>query len=278
MEIGDAFPSFVLPDEDGIPFDGSRLAGHRYVMFFYPKDGSQGCTREASEFSARIGEFFEAGVSVIGVSKDSSSSHRRFIDRNDLKIKLLSDRDHSLMDATGVWGPKISYGKETLGTRRTTFVVGPDGKVEASWRVAKVAGHVDEVLSFVLSNPRSRQFPIHRPQDISRIGDEADVGIAVDGGMGVLVDRYDPGGSRSPCHMLGGSGYTEGDIEVWGDGAAGQPHLTRPRHPSLLDQCSGAYDSRIHSGRDRFRDLYERSVAYAVAESYQDATPFDIRD
>lgn len=151
MEVGDKFPEFSLADENGEVMDSSFLDGIRYVIYFYPKDNTPGCTTEAVDFSANIAKFMLRNIPVIGVSKDSSESHRRFIEKNQLKVKLLSDPEHELMEKVGAWGTKVSYGKETVGTIRSTFVVGKDGRVEAAWRNVKVAGHADKVLTTALS-------------------------------------------------------------------------------------------------------------------------------
>ena len=151
MEVGDSSPAFRLKDENGEDLDSTTLEGIRYVIYFYPKDNTPGCTKEAEEFSASIAQFMLRNIPVIGVSKDSSESHRRFIDGHQLKVKLLSDPDHELMEKVGAWGTKVSYGKETVGTIRSTFIVGKDGRVEALWRNVKVAGHVEKVLSCAVS-------------------------------------------------------------------------------------------------------------------------------
>jgi peroxiredoxin Q/BCP len=151
MEAGEKFPAFVLQDENGDTFDSKTLAGKRYVIYFYPRDNTGGCTREAVAFSENKDAFDALGIPVIGVSKDSVASHRKFIDSKGLKIKLLSDPDHKLLEEAGAWGTKIMYGKETTGTIRSTFIVGADGKVEAAWKKVKVDGHVDKVLEKVKS-------------------------------------------------------------------------------------------------------------------------------
>lgn len=156
MEVGDRFPEFRLKDENGEELDSSSLDGVRYVIYFYPKDNTPGCTKEAEEFSASIGQFMMRNIPVIGVSKDSVKSHRRFIDKHQLRVKLLSDPDHELMEKVGAWGTKVSYGKETVGTIRSTFIVGRDGTVEAAWRNVKVNGHVDKVLACAVSCAKSK--------------------------------------------------------------------------------------------------------------------------
>ncbi|MBQ7405405.1 MAG: peroxiredoxin [Candidatus Methanomethylophilaceae archaeon] len=151
MDVGDRFPDFVLLDEDGKEFDSRTLEGIRYVIYFYPKDGTAGCLREAQDFTANIKKFMVRNMPVIGVSKDSPESHRKFINKNGLMLKLLSDPDHVLLEAVGAWGKKMMYGKEVEGTIRSTFIVGKDGIVEAAWTKVKVDGHVDNVVATAAS-------------------------------------------------------------------------------------------------------------------------------
>ncbi|MBO4568658.1 MAG: peroxiredoxin, partial [Candidatus Methanomethylophilaceae archaeon] len=124
MDTGDVFPHFVLKDENGDQFDSDSLKGTRYLVFFYSKDNTAGCTKEAVEFTGLLDDFSAKGIKIIGVSKDSPESHKRFIESKGLKMKLLSDPDHSLMEAVGAWGKKMNYGKEVVGTIRSTFLVG----------------------------------------------------------------------------------------------------------------------------------------------------------
>lgn len=158
MDVGDRFPAFRLMDEDGMEFDSSFLEGMRYVIYFYPKDNTAGCTREAEEFSAAFPRLTMRNIPVIGVSKDSSASHRRFIDSKGLKVKLLSDPDHLLMEQVGAWGEKKMYGKVVEGTIRSTFIIGRDGRIEAVWRNVKVAGHVEKVVEKALSLSKNHSF------------------------------------------------------------------------------------------------------------------------
>ena len=151
MEVGDRFPDFVLQDENGEVFDSKQLEGVRYVIYFYPKDNTGGCTREAQAFTEMLPQFMMRNIPVIGVSKDSVASHRKFIDSKELRIKLLSDPEHKLLEASGAWGTKVMYGKETTGNIRSTFIVGKDGKVEAAWKKVKVDGHVEKVLEKAIS-------------------------------------------------------------------------------------------------------------------------------
>lgn len=151
LDVGDLFPHFILPDENGETFDSKYLEGIRYIVYFYPKDNTSGCTKEAQTFNEVYTKLMIRNVPVIGISKDSPESHRKFIAKNDLKFKLLSDSDHTLMEQVGAWGKKMMYGKEVEGTIRSTFIIGKDGKVEACWYKVKVDGHADTVYSTVKS-------------------------------------------------------------------------------------------------------------------------------
>lgn len=148
MEVGDRFPDFVLPDENGEDFDSKMLNGVRYVIYFYPKDNTSGCTKEAIGFNDIYPKLMIRNVPIIGVNADSAASHTKFREKYGLKIKLLTDKDHSLMEKIGVWGIK-SAGKE--GIIRSTFVVGKDGNIEACWYKVKVDGHVETVYETLKS-------------------------------------------------------------------------------------------------------------------------------
>lgn len=151
MEVGEKFPDFVLPDENGQTFDSKLLDGIRHVVYFYPKDSTAGCTQEAVDFTGIYQKMMIRNVPIIGISRDSAESHRKFIEKNDLKIKLLTDKDHELMSKVGAWGIKKMYGKESEGVIRSTFLIGKDGNIEAVWHNVKVKGHVDAVYETVRS-------------------------------------------------------------------------------------------------------------------------------
>ena len=151
MDVGDKFPEFALADENGEVFDSKMLEGIRYIIYFYSKDNTTGCTKEAVEFTANFPRLMMRNIPIIGVSKDSSKSHRNFIDKQQLKVKLLSDPDHVLMEAAGVWQLKKNYGKEYMGAVRSTFIVGKDGVVEAAWKNVKVADHAQKVTDKALA-------------------------------------------------------------------------------------------------------------------------------
>jgi peroxiredoxin Q/BCP len=151
MDKGDRFPSFILFDENGEEFNSALLDGLRFVIYFYPKDGTPGCTQEAMDFSSLYPKFMLRNIPVIGVSKDSAAMHKKFKEKNSLKIKLLSDPEQDLLKKAGAWGTKTLYGKEVHGTIRSTFIVGKDGIIEAAWTGVKVPGHAEKVLEKAIS-------------------------------------------------------------------------------------------------------------------------------
>ena len=145
MQAGEKFPDFKLPDENGDMVDSKFLNGIRYIIYFYPKDNTSGCTTEAKDFSAIADSLMIKNVPIFGVSRDSAQSHRNFIEKQGLKIKLLTDKDHELMAKVGAWGMKKMYGKDVEGVIRSTFIIGKDGTVEAAWHAVKVKDHVQAV-------------------------------------------------------------------------------------------------------------------------------------
>ena len=151
MQTGDKFPDFVLTDENGDVFDSKLLNGVRYIIYFYPKDNTSGCTTEAKDFSEIADKLMIRNVPIFGVSRDSAKSHTNFIAKQGLKIKLLTDRDHELMAKVGAWGMKKMYGKDVEGVIRSTFIVGKDGTVEGAWHAVKVNGNVETVYETVKS-------------------------------------------------------------------------------------------------------------------------------
>jgi peroxiredoxin Q/BCP len=136
--VGDNAPAFSLPDENGNPVSLGDFAGKWLVLYFYPKDNTSGCTKEARDFTERLQTFSELNAVVIGVSRDSAETHRRFIEKHELGISLLSDPEHRVHKAYGAWGLKKNYGKETMGVIRSTFLISPEGKIAAKWEKVKV--------------------------------------------------------------------------------------------------------------------------------------------
>ena len=142
---GDAAPSFELDDQAGASLSSAELDGKPYVLYFYPKDDTPGCTTQACGFRDALPDFKKLGVRVIGVSPDSSSSHERFVAKYSLPFTLLSDPDKTLSAAYGVWAKKQNYGREYMGVVRSTFLIDADGVVQKTWRSVKVNGHVEQV-------------------------------------------------------------------------------------------------------------------------------------
>lgn len=147
-DIGDSIPPMALTRPDGSSVSAADYEGTAWVLYFYPKDDTTGCTKEAQEFSAQMAAFDAAGVQVLGVSKDPPKKHVKFIEKYALTVPLASDAEtDGLAEAMGVWIEKSMYGKKYMGMDRSTFLIGKDGKVVRVWRKVKVAGHVDEVLA-----------------------------------------------------------------------------------------------------------------------------------
>ncbi len=148
---GKAAPPFTLAGSDGKTHSLREYAGKTVVIYFYPKDNTPGCTKEACGFRDMKPHLDQLGIVLLGVSKDSLTSHDRFIADFGLPFVLLSDPEASMMKAYGAYGEKVQYGKKTMGTIRSTVVIGPDGKVVRHWpKVAKAETHPAEVLEFLL--------------------------------------------------------------------------------------------------------------------------------
>jgi peroxiredoxin Q/BCP len=142
---GDRAPDFTLPDEEGVEVSSADLAGKPYVLYFYPKDDTPGCTTEACGFRDALPDFETIGVRVIGVSPDSAASHQRFRAKYELPFTLLSDTEKALSSAYGAWALKKNYGREYMGVVRSTFLVDAGGVIRNVWRGVKVNGHVEKV-------------------------------------------------------------------------------------------------------------------------------------
>lgn len=149
LEIGDKAPAFTLPTDGGGKVSLSELKGKPVVLYFYPKDDTSGCTKEATEFSAAKAKFDKLGAVVIGCSRDTVASHEKFKTKHKLKLTLGADETGKVTDSYGVWGEKSLYGRKYMGIERATFLIGPDGRIAALWRKVKVPGHVEAVLEAV---------------------------------------------------------------------------------------------------------------------------------
>jgi len=149
INVGDKAPDFTRPTDGGSKLSLSAFRDRPVVLYFYPKDDTSGCTKEAIGFRDSLAEFEAAGASVVGVSKDSVSRHDKFKTKHELNFPLISDEDGTLCEAYGTWVEKSMYGRKYMGIERATFLIGPDGVIRNVWRKVKVPGHVDEVLAAV---------------------------------------------------------------------------------------------------------------------------------
>jgi peroxiredoxin Q/BCP len=145
MEVGDKAPAISVTASDGTELN-LAAPGLPLVLYFYPKDDTSGCTREAQDFTALAGDYKNAGVRVIGVSRDPMKKHEKFIGKYSLAVPLVSDEDGRISDAFATWVQKSMYGRKYMGMERSTFLIGPDGRVLRAWRKVKVPGHAAEVL------------------------------------------------------------------------------------------------------------------------------------
>lgn len=145
--VGSKAPDFQLPDHTGKTVSLSQLAGKNVVLYFYPKDDTPGCTREACHFRDEHSALQKAGAVVLGVSPDGTASHQKFATKYSLPFPLLSDTEHKVADAYGVWGEKSLYGRKFIGLTRATFLIDAQGNVKHVWPKVKVDGHVAQVLS-----------------------------------------------------------------------------------------------------------------------------------
>jgi len=147
IDVGDMAPDVAFDLGEGKPGRASDWRGHKLVIYFYPKDDTPGCTKEAQGFTELAADFAADGTIVIGISKDSVASHVKFAGKYGLQLLLGSDGDGSVCDAFGVWVEKSMYGKKYMGIERATFLIAADGKIARVWRKVKVAGHPAEVLA-----------------------------------------------------------------------------------------------------------------------------------
>jgi len=145
---GDKVPALKTRLSDGTDLDLSS-PGQPLVLYFYPKDDTSGCTKEAQDFTELAGAFAKAGAKVVGLSRDPMKKHDKFIAKYELKVPLASDEDGAISDAFGTWVEKSMYGRKYMGMERSTLLIGKDGRVLKAWRKVKVPGHAAEVLKAV---------------------------------------------------------------------------------------------------------------------------------
>jgi peroxiredoxin Q/BCP len=146
LAAGDKAPAFTLPDQSGKPVSLKDFRGSPVVVYFYPRDDTPGCTKEACQFNDNLSAFKKAKVAVVGISADPAAKHRAFRSKYGLKFPLLTDEDHKVGAAYGAWGEKTLYGKKSVGVIRSTFLVSPTGKIERAWYHVKADGHAAKVL------------------------------------------------------------------------------------------------------------------------------------
>ena len=143
---GTKAPDFTLPGDNGEKIKLSALKGHPVVVYFYPKDDTPGCTKEAIAFTGLLPEFEKLGAAIIGISPDSVAAHDKFIAKHELGIRLAADENKKVVEKYGVWVEKSMYGRKYMGVERSTFLVDAKGKIARIWRKVKVAGHAEAVL------------------------------------------------------------------------------------------------------------------------------------
>lgn len=151
LKVGDPAPTVTLPRDGGEMVNLGDLKGQQIVLYFYPRDDTSGCTKEAIGFTENVQAFQDAGAVIYGVSKDTVKKHDKFVAKHSLGIPLLSDEDGDVCERFGVWVEKSMYGKTYMGIERATFLIGTDGNIAQIWRKVKVAGHVEAVLDTVQS-------------------------------------------------------------------------------------------------------------------------------
>jgi len=146
LKVGDPAPDFVLSDQDGRQHKLSQYRGQPVVLYFYSKDDTSGCTKEACSFRDNFAELKKAGIVVLGVSIDDEKSHRKFIDKYSLPFTLLADTDKEVIEKYGVWVEKSMYGKKYFGTERKTFLIDTEGKISYIYEKVKPENHAEEIL------------------------------------------------------------------------------------------------------------------------------------
>ena len=149
LEAGDTAPDFELQDQDGKTHRLQDYRGKTVVLYFYPRDNTPGCTKQACEFRDRHAEIGEEGAVVLGVSSDSAASHTKFREKHDLPFPLLVDEDTAVSTEYGAWGEKTLYGRKSIGMTRSTFVIGPDGVLTKVWKRARAVGNAGAVLKLL---------------------------------------------------------------------------------------------------------------------------------
>jgi thioredoxin-dependent peroxiredoxin len=153
LKPGNKVPAFAIKDENGNLLSNKSISGQRVVLYFYPKDDTPGCTKEACSFRDNLPKFGKLNIPVFGISADDEKAHSKFIKKYDLNFSLLADVDHAVCDAFGTWVEKSMYGKKYFGIQRSTFLIGADGKIEKVWEKVSPEFHAREILDYLSGNP-----------------------------------------------------------------------------------------------------------------------------
>jgi peroxiredoxin Q/BCP len=159
VNLNDKIPKFCLRNQNNIAICNTDYRGSWLVLYFYPKDNTPGCTLEARNFTYYENDFTKLKTKVVGISPDSCDSHRKFSDKHNLTVTLLSDPDHKVLEQFNVWKPKKLYGKEFLGVIRTTFLIDPKGTIRYIWKKVKVPGHIEEVIEKIKEIQQNERGP-----------------------------------------------------------------------------------------------------------------------
>ncbi len=145
VKVGDKAPLFCLLDKDENEICLKNFIGKWVILYFYPKDNTKGCTIEAIDFTAQLSDFSKLGAVVLGISPDSVSSHQKFTDKHELKVQLLSDTEHIVLEKYGIWQEKSMYGRTYFGVVRSTILLNPEGRIAEVWEKVRVTNHVENV-------------------------------------------------------------------------------------------------------------------------------------
>lgn len=162
LTIGATAPDFHLNNEEGKTISNAGLEGQRFVLYFYPKDDTPGCTKQACGFRENLPAFNKLNVPVFGISADDEKTHGKFVKKYNLNFSLLADPEHSICDAFGVWVEKNMYGKKYFGIQRSTFIIGSDGKIEQVWAKVSPETHAEEVLAYLNAGSAKKTSPVKK--------------------------------------------------------------------------------------------------------------------
>ncbi|HNV84257.1 MAG TPA: thioredoxin-dependent thiol peroxidase [Arenimonas sp.] len=162
LTIGSTAPGFNLKTESGKTVSSASLKGQRFVLYFYPKDDTPGCTKEACSFRDNLPAFNKLKVPVFGISADDEKAHGKFVTKYQLNFSLLADPEHKTCDAFGTWVEKSMYGKKYFGIQRSTFIISDKGKIEHVWEKVSPEGHAEEVLAFLSGESSTKISPVKK--------------------------------------------------------------------------------------------------------------------